>query len=295
VNAFGKVRCSYVDSGLGQLHCREAGAGPALLLLPQAGRSSRMYLELLSALAAERRVISIDVPGSGRSAPLPSREVSIAEIADAVAEGLGELGVDVADVFGLHGGNKVGAALAANRPELVRRFVFAGMSHSIVPDKASRDAIFLQTPAVTDVLDASAAADPLPAWAGQLRELTSLWLGAQSLGALADPARRRRTVELAIDGLESFQDRPAFYRAAFEYDLGADLARILAPTLILEIATPLEDREVGRQGEALLATIPDSTLRTLEHEDAYSVTLEDRVDELAAILREFLAPSGGEG
>jgi pimeloyl-ACP methyl ester carboxylesterase len=290
----GEIHRSYVDSGLGQLHCIEAGDGPVLLLLPQAGRSSRMYVDLIGELAADFRAISIDVPGSGRSAPLPPREVAMAEIGDAIAAGLGDLGVGAADLFGLHGGNKVGAALAAGHPQRVRRFVFAGMSHSIVPDKATRDAMFLQTPAVTDVLDASEAGDPLPAWAGQLRDLVAVWLAEATSAELADPERRRRTVELAIDGLEAFQDRPAFYRAAFAYDLRADLARIAAPTLILEIATPREDREVGRQGEALLATIPNSTLLTLEHEDVYAVTLEDRVPEVAQILRDFLltAPSG---
>jgi pimeloyl-ACP methyl ester carboxylesterase len=290
----GEIRRSYVDSGLGQLHCIEAGEGPALLLLPQAGRSSRMYVDLIVELASDFRAISIDVPGSGRSAPLPSREIAMAEIATAIAGGLGQLGVAEADVFGLHGGNKVGAALAAGHPTLVQRFVFAGMSHSIVPDKATRDAMFLQTPAVTDVLEASEAADPLPMWAAQLREVVSVWLGESATRELSDPQRRRRTVELAIDVLEAFQDRPAFYRAAFAYDLGADLARIESPTLILEIATPREDREVGRQGEALLATIPGSTLLTLEHEDVYAVTLEDRVPQLAGILREFLqAPATG--
>lgn len=289
-----EIRRSYVDSGLGQLHCIEAGDGPTLLLLPQAGRSSRMYVDLIAELAPDFRAISIDVPGSGRSASLPSREVAMAEIATAIADGLGELGVAVADVFGLHGGNKVGAALAGAHPGLVRRFVFAGMSHSIVPDKATRDAMFLQTPAVTDVLEASEAGDPLPMWAGQFRDVVSVWLGETTARELVDPQRRRRSVELVIDGLEAFQDRPAFYRAAFAYDLGADLARIEAPTLILEIATPREDREVGRQGEALLATIPESTLLTLEHEDVYAVTLEDRVPQLAGILREFLlVPASG--
>jgi pimeloyl-ACP methyl ester carboxylesterase len=169
------------------------------------------------------------------------------------------------DVFGLHGGNKVGAALAAARPDLVRSFVFAGMSHSIVPDKATRDAMFLATPAVTDVLDAAREEQAWPDW----------------------EARMPETVELAIDELESFRDRPAFYRAAFEHDLGADLRAIRAPTLVLEIATPKEDREVGRQGPALLATIPDAMLLTLEHEDVYAVTLEDRPEEIAAILRRF--------
>lgn len=222
----------FVDSGVGQLHHVEAGAGSALLLLPQAGRSSRMYVDLIAAVAPDSRAISIDVPGSGRSAPMPAGGATMGELAEAIAEGLGGLGVERADVFGLHGGNKVGAALAAAHPELVRRFVFAGMSHSIVPDKATREAMFLNTPAVTDVLDASRDTDPLPGWAARLRALTELWLGEGTLRGLADEPSRRRTVELAIDELECFQDRPAFYRAAFEHDLEADLRRIEAPTLV---------------------------------------------------------------
>jgi pimeloyl-ACP methyl ester carboxylesterase len=256
----------YVDSPLGQLHFFEVGAGRPLLLLPQAGRSSRMYVGLAAALAGDFRVVSIDVPGTGRSAPLPAAGTTMAELAEAIAAGLAGLGIERVDAFGLHGGNKVGAALAAARPDLVRSFVFAGMSHSIVPDKATRDAMFLATPAVTDVLDAAREEQAWPAW----------------------EARMPETVELALDELEAFRDRPAFYRAAFEHDLEADLRAIRAPTLVLEIATPKEDREVGRQGDALLATIPGSTLLTLEHPDVYAVTLEDRPEEIAAILRRFM-------
>lgn len=262
----GTLTHGFVDSPMGQLHFFEVGAGRPLLLLPQAGRSSRMYVELAAALADDFRVVSIDVPGTGRSAPLPAAGTMMGELAEAIAAGLEGLEIDRADVFGLHGGNKVGAALAAARPDLVRSFVFAGMSHSIVPDKATRDAMFLNTPAVTDVLDAARQEHAWPDW----------------------EARMPETVELAIDELESFRDRPAFYRAAFEHDLEADLRAIRAPTLVLEIATPKEDREVGRQGAALLATIPDATLLTLEHPDVYAVTLEDRPEEIAAVLRRFM-------
>lgn len=146
----------------------------------------------------------------------------------------GGLGVEEVGLFGLHGGNKVGAALAAGHPRLVRSFVFAGMSHSIVPDKGAREAMFLNTPAVTDVLDAAGDGTRFPD-----RE-----------------ERRPASIDLAIDELEAFADRALFYRAAFEHDLEGDLQRSEAPTLILEIVTPREDREVGRQGEVLLATIP---------------------------------------
>jgi pimeloyl-ACP methyl ester carboxylesterase len=262
----GQLTHGFVDSPMGQLHYFEVGAGRPLLLLPQAGRSSRMYVGLAAALSADFRVVAVDIPGTGSSARLPAEGTTMAELAEAVATGLGGLGIDEVDALGLHGGNKVGAALAAGRPSLVGCFVFAGMSHSIVPDKATRDAMFLATPAVTDVLDAAREEKAWPDW----------------------DARMPDSVELAIDELEAFRDRPIFYRAAFEHDLEADLRRIEAPTLVLEIATPREDREVGRQGEALLATIPNATLLTLRHEDVDAVTLEDRPEEIAAISRRFL-------
>ena len=229
------MRHGFVDSGAGQLHYVEAGKGPPLLLIPHAGRSSRMYRDLIGELSSDFRVVSIDVPGTGASAPLPAGEHSIAEIADWLVEGLDALGLQSLDLFGLHGGNKLGGSIAARHPSRVHKFVYAGLSHSIIPDKA-----------------------------------------------------RRMAVERVLDGLQAFMDRPQFYRAAFAYDMKGDLARIKAPTLILELTTPREDREVGCQGDALLRLIPNATLETLESPDVYAVTLEDRAAEVAGILRRFL-------
>jgi pimeloyl-ACP methyl ester carboxylesterase len=281
------VRRGYLDSGLGQLHFVEAGSGPALLLIPQAGRSARMYEDLIGELAPDFRVISVDLPGTGSSDPFPDGRVAMSVLGKCLAEGIDALGVERCHVFGLHGGNKVGAALVADHPQRVEKFVYAGQSHSIIPDKAKRDEIFMATPVIEAVVSAGSDPDPMPRWANQLRKVNDEWLADSVSRNLTQADLRRQVVSSVVDGLLAFEDQPAFYRAAFAYEMEKDLARLAVPTLVLEIVTPREDREVGRQGEELLALIPNATLHTLEHRDVYAVTLEDRAAEVAGILRGF--------
>jgi pimeloyl-ACP methyl ester carboxylesterase len=100
------------------------GAGRPLLLVHGLGGSRRSWTPILDALAAEREVIAVDLPGHGATPPLTG-EMSIRTLADAVtgflaAEGL--TGVDVA-------GSSMGARLVL---ELARRGV-VGAVVSLAP------------------------------------------------------------------------------------------------------------------------------------------------------------------
>ena len=91
------------------------GTGTSLLLIHGLGGSWRSWTPIIDALAAERDVIAIDLPGFGATPPLPG-EVSIATLADAVTEFLhAEALTGVAVV-----GSSMGARLAL---ELARRGV----------------------------------------------------------------------------------------------------------------------------------------------------------------------------
>ena len=59
------------------------GSGKPLLLTHGLGGSWRSWRPILDDLSAERRVIAIDLPGFGKTPPLPG-EVSIATLAEAV-------------------------------------------------------------------------------------------------------------------------------------------------------------------------------------------------------------------
>jgi len=86
----------------------------------------------------------------------------------------------------------------------------------------------------------------------------------------------------------AFQDRPAFYRAAFAYNMEYDLSRISAQRLFWS-----GDSKGGSRsrptGTALLKIIKDAKLATLGKPDVFAVTLEDRAPEIADILREFFS------
>lgn len=96
-----------------QMHHIRRGEGRPLLLVHGLGGSGRSWTPILDALAAERDVIEIDLPGSGETPPL-SGEVSIVTLADAVTSFL--------ETHDLSGVDAVGSSMGARLVlELARR------------------------------------------------------------------------------------------------------------------------------------------------------------------------------
>jgi pimeloyl-ACP methyl ester carboxylesterase len=282
------VHRGFAHSRFGPLHFRAAGVGDTLLLIPQSGRSSRMYLSLIAALSGRYRVISFDLPGSGDSVALP-RPATLAALADALVDGLEELSVTRFHAFGLHAGNKVAAALAVGHPDRVGRLVLAGQSHSIVPDNDLRAEAFMTVPAVRALFaEDDGAATASPAWITTLRAAIEERLEQEIAAAgTAGPRDRHAVVAELVESLQSQADLRAFYGATLDYDMATDLTQIRAPTLVLEIVSDREDHAIGRQGEALLGLIPNAALREIAHR-ATVATLEDRASQVAEIVDEFL-------
>lgn len=109
------------------------------------------------------------------------------------------------------------------------------------------------------------------------------------------PDQQRRNAIIAglphLPG-ETECDTRALYAANFAYDLAADLARIHAPTLVLELTTDEEDRSVGRQAQAVQALIPGPVrLAELPHRHPGFCTLEHLAEETAALVEDFLTPA----
>lgn len=278
-------------SRYGQIHYVEAGSGPrTVVLVPHAGRSSRMYADLVERLGESVRVVALDVPGTGASDPAPPG-LEITDYGACLLDALDDLEIGRFTLFGLHGGNKIATSIALRHPHRVAGLVYAGQSHSIIPSDARRAEVFAATPSIANVVSADEAAAGSPMmWARQFRDLSAIWW-ADGVVAVPSASVHAAAVQTAVESLQAFAHRPHFYRAAFAYDMEAELARLTVPTLILELATPKEDREVGRQGEDLLRHVPDSRLRVLEFADTYAVTLEDSAGEVATIILEFVAES----
>jgi pimeloyl-ACP methyl ester carboxylesterase len=96
-----------------KMHHIRRGTGKPLLLVHGLGGSWRSWQTILAPLAAEREVIALDLPGHGRTPPLPG-ETSIRTLADAVTEFINDNNLNGVDAVG----SSMGARLVL---ELARR------------------------------------------------------------------------------------------------------------------------------------------------------------------------------
>jgi pimeloyl-ACP methyl ester carboxylesterase len=129
-------RRGYVDGPEGQLHYREIGSGPAVLLIHMAPWSSIAFRHAMPAVAARYRAVALDLPGHGMSSP-PAAP-SIEAYAEAAAALIEALGIAPCVVLGHRGGGLVAGRLAATRPELVRALVFDNVPFMSAEARAER-------------------------------------------------------------------------------------------------------------------------------------------------------------
>lgn len=109
------------------LHVRREGEGPPLLLLNGIGAALEMWQPFAAALGG-RELIAFDLPGSGRSAPLPGL-MRMAGFADLATELMDALGLDApADVLGYSLGGIIAQELAHRHPDRVARLVLCATS-----------------------------------------------------------------------------------------------------------------------------------------------------------------------
>ena len=120
-----QIKRGLIETPEGYLHYREAGQGNALVLLHQVPLSSLEFSEVLPALARQRRVIALDLPGYGCS-DTPPRGLTLADYAAAVIRLFDELQLEYADLLGTHTGAAIANAVAAQSPERVRRLILNG-------------------------------------------------------------------------------------------------------------------------------------------------------------------------
>ncbi len=133
-----RTRRAYFDCKFGQLHVRTAFPATGgfdeqvtLFCLHPMDESSRAFSRFLADLADVRSVYAPDLPGYGESDSSPTR--SIAEAAEAISDLARDLRLRQIDLLGVQYGAEVAMALAASRPELVRRVVLVRRSGRRTP------------------------------------------------------------------------------------------------------------------------------------------------------------------
>ncbi len=283
------IQYGYATVALGQIHYAQAGApdAPPLILMHAAGRSSSGYRHMLPLLAKDFRAIAIDLPGFGYSARM-GEHPTIDSLAQTLAEFIDALALQRPHIFGLHTGNKIAAALAANCPESVGDVILAGQTHSLILDMKTRNAALAPYcekyfPKYSNSPDGSHL---LKAWNITQAAVEGFWwppelLNAQAIHA-ADLAQANVRV---IDHLHGWESIVPLYQAIFAFDLPEVVKQIKARTLVLELLTP-QEAHYGPQGKLLCELIPGAEHEQLQN--AVGLSMEYRPDEVVKAIRRFL-------
>lgn len=245
------------------------GDGEPLVLLHGVATSRLIWCRVAEPLARGRRVIAVDVPGFGQSAPVgPGFELE--QVADQLVDGLG---LERFDLVGHSLGGAVAVATAARHPEAVRRLVLVAPA-GLAP-RATSVAAALGAAAERAVYARRALGYQLVARARGRRAM----FGA----TVADAGRMHpQDARLLLDASRGARRVSAGVRRALEADLRDDLAAARMPVgLIWGTA----DRVVPYSGlEALRRLRPDAVVETLPA-TGHIPQIEDPAAFVAALER----------
>jgi pimeloyl-ACP methyl ester carboxylesterase len=106
------------------LYYESRGSGRPMILLHGGLGSGEMFGPILPTLAAEHRVIAVDLQGHGRTADI-DRPLDLTLLADDIAALIDHLGLDRPDLVGYSLGGGVAFWTAVQHPEKVGRLVMA--------------------------------------------------------------------------------------------------------------------------------------------------------------------------
>ena len=280
------IRHGYADTPRGQLHYRACGEGPPLLLLHSTNLSSRAYLCLMPLLRGHT-TYAPDLLGFGYSDPVQG-ELDMNAYAQMVIDFMDALGIAQAHVFGLHAGNKIGAMLASTSPQRVARFIIAGMTHSLISDQGKRLA---SVPDYAHKLrETQKVVKPgldIRDWALLFDKLSRIWWRPKTINReKVGDAELRELEDEVLDLLHGRQGYGTFYRASWAFDIGAALARVKVPSLVIELVIKRE-AHLARQGPVLEKLMPDCRSVIIEMSD--NDLLYHHPELLAGHITEFLS------
>jgi 4,5:9,10-diseco-3-hydroxy-5,9,17-trioxoandrosta-1(10),2-diene-4-oate hydrolase len=267
----------------GPVNVIELGAGEAQPIVFVHGLSGswQNWLEQLPVLAAERRVVALDLPGFGHS-PMPAGEISIAGYARVLDQLMGELGIDAAAVVGNSMGGFIGAELAISFPQRVERLVLISAAGISTYGDARLERSMPALRRAQRLLAASAA-----------------WMAARSDTVTRRPRLRDATLRLVVahpsklpGALAAEQLRgagkPGFMsalEAVAGYDVRGRLPEIACPVLI--VWGKLDRLITVRDADVFADLIPRS--RKVVFADTGHMAMLEQPGEFNALLRGFLA------
>lgn len=266
------MRRHLVETSMGAVHVRTCGGGPGtpLVLLHMSAQSSEQHAHLAPLLAGDRLVVMPDRVGFGDSDPLPARDFSLEEIAQATLEAVTAVGVDGRfDVFGIHTGSSEAVELAARTArDRVRRAAIVALPAFSEEEVAQFRGLFKPPPP--------------PADDGRLLR----WLWRFSTGPFTPQLGREgwgveQVHALVVRHIKAWPDAWRMFHCVFDYPVGDRVAEVRQPLLV--IAPGDELREITLRSFPRVG--PNGQLLELPHMDFEVLTLN--APEIAGHLRAF--------
>jgi len=209
-----RIRSGYADTPLGQVHYREAGTGPPVILLHESPISGRIYDAALPAVGRRVRAIAPDTPGYGASDP-PPEPLTIAGYAERLALFMDALGLERVALVGNHTGGSIAVQIAVDLPERVHSLVILGCP--LYDKEEAQDK--LQTYLEPFTLSPDGA------------HLEWLWSRYQRIWGADSPVELLHLAATEFLRIASRYDWA--YQAAFKFEMAQLLPRIACPTLFL--------------------------------------------------------------
>lgn len=251
------------------------GKGPPLIVVHGLGGAAVNFTELGPLLARRRRVLIPDLPGHGRSEPLPEAE-GLTTYADHIAAVAELEGMLPAPVLGYSMGGVIALRLAVARP--VDITALALVSAAGIVSVRRRAQIWL---AITGALRPAQIMTRFRSTFARRPRLR--WLPFGLWGAVDPPALSPESVLGFLEGPSQHTDVGTAGRALLRDDPRPDLEHVACPTLLVwgarDRLVPLEDGfEYARRLRAPIRTLPA----------AGHLLIGEQPRECAAILERFL-------
>jgi pimeloyl-ACP methyl ester carboxylesterase len=134
----GGLRFTSVETPVGRLSTLSAGLGDPVVCIHGLGATKASFLPTVAALAPERRVIAIDLPGFGESDKPLNASYDAPYFAAAVSALLDGLGIESADLIGNSMGGRVALEAGLLYPERVRRMALLAPALAWLRDRRWR-------------------------------------------------------------------------------------------------------------------------------------------------------------
>jgi pimeloyl-ACP methyl ester carboxylesterase len=244
-----------IEIGGQETRLLDVGSGPPVVVLHGWGGRIESMAPVVRCLAADYRILAIDLPGFGDS-PLPAGVWGTADYAAYVRDVLAMLDLPAAHFVGHSFGAKTSLYLAATHPEIVDKLVAVGPS----------------------------GIRSSPSFKVRARRAASR--AARSVGRLGAPGRAVKEAAYRRLASEDYRNsgrlRPILVKVVNE-DLSGLLAHVKSPTLLVwgeeDDAVPLAHAEV------MQSMIPDAGVVVFEGAGHFAYL--DEADRFCRVVRHF--------